>query len=125
MKRLRGLLRYGTFAFMKLYRIDELRYQDYEKLRDYLPGRFTEGGLPGIFHIPIDSDQLTEEQSEHMECQPYYCAVELEEDQISVEFLVRSSRRMRCSCIGYANEPTRAWLIGLMDEIFSTLGIIS
>lgn len=110
---------------MKTYVIDELRYQDYEKLRDYLPGRFPGGGLSGIFHVPIEAEYLSREQSVHEACQPYYCAIELEEERISVEFLVRSSQRMRCACIGYADERTRAWLMGLIDSIFDDLGIIS
>ena len=110
---------------MKFYAIDELRYQDYEKLRDYLPTRFTKGSLPGIFQIPIGADHLSREQAAHEACQPFYCAVELEENRIAVEFLVRSKNRLRCSCIGYAEERTRIWLMRLIDEIFEDLGLIS
>lgn len=118
-------MRYGTFLPMKHYAIDELRYQDYEKLRDYLPTRFPGGGLPGIFRIPLGPEHLSREQAAHVQCHPFYCTVELEENKVTVEFLVRSENRLRCSCVGYAGESTRLWLMRLMDEIFEDLGLIS
>jgi hypothetical protein len=30
---------------------------------------------------------------------------------------------MRCSCMGYATEKQRTWLIGFADAIFDELGI--
>ncbi|MCP4349400.1 MAG: hypothetical protein GY795_28300 [Desulfobacterales bacterium] len=110
---------------MKQYVIDELRIQDYEKIRDYLDNNFTSSDVGGIYWIPIDQDILTNEQAEHTECQPFYFAVDLEQNLMACELLVRSKSRMKCSCIGYATENQRNWFIRFIDAMFERLEIIT
>ncbi|MCP4111773.1 MAG: hypothetical protein GY749_40655 [Desulfobacteraceae bacterium] len=110
---------------MKQYVIDELRIQDYEKIRDYLDNNFTPSDVGGIYWIPIDQDILTNEQAEHTECQPFYFAVDLEQNLMACELLVRSKSRMKCSCIGYATENQRNWFVRFIDAMFERLEIIT
>ena len=73
--------------------------------------------------IQLDQNILTEIQMEHTSCQPFYFAVELEPDLITFELLIRTKKRIRCDCMGYATETQRNWLIRLADSIFDTLEI--
>ena len=44
---------------MKMYVIDELRYQDYEKIESFLDDTFEKSGMVGIYWLPIEPDMLT------------------------------------------------------------------
>jgi len=110
-------------GYMKQYVVDQLRYPDYEKLKALLGQTFGETQMAGIYWIHLGEDLLTPIQSEHRECQPFAAAVELQENQLSLEFLVRTRSRIRCGCIAYANEQQRNWLIGLVDRMLEQLDI--
>ena len=108
---------------MKQYVIDELRPEDHVKLKDYLDQNFRASGIPGLYWIWLKEDLRTEIQSRHRQCRPHYFAIELEENRVSCELLVRSRQKVRCSCIGYADRQQRTWLIELMDAVFEKLAI--
>jgi hypothetical protein len=108
---------------MKQYVIDELRPQDYRKLKTYLDDSFGSSVIGGIYWIALEDRILTEVQSAHDGCQPHYFAVDLSEDRLACELLVRTQARMRCNCMGYATETQRNWLIRLIDAMFEELEI--
>lgn len=108
---------------MKQYVIDELRPADYEKIKAYLDNNFGFISVDGIYWIPLDHDTLTDVQAEHVECQPFYFALDLKPNLIACELLVRSENRIRCSCIGYATKKQRNQLIQFVDSIFDRLEI--
>jgi hypothetical protein len=110
---------------MKQYVIDELRYQDYKKIESFLDESFEKSGMAGIYWLPIETDMLTEVQAGHPACQPYYVALDVEPDRLSCELLVRSRNRIRCDCIGYADERQRNRIIEILDGLLEKLGIIS
>jgi len=109
--------------FMKQYVIDELRPSDYKALKTYLNEQFGSSEIDGIYWIPVAFDILTDIQSAHTECRPQYFAVDLDDNRLTCELLVRSNNRVRCDCIHYATENQRNWLIGLIDNIFKRLQI--
>ena len=108
---------------MKQYVIDQLRPADYEAVKAYLEESFSSSNVEGIYWIPLDQDILTGVQVEHTSCQPFYFAVDLEQNFMAIEFLVRTKNRIRCSCMGYATEKQRNWIIQLADSIFDKLKI--
>ena len=108
---------------MKQYVIDELRTEDYKTLKKYLDAQYGPVAMDGIYWVPIDSNLLTEIQSEHTECRPHYFALELDQHRLACELLVRTKSRMRCDCIHYATEKQRNWLISIIDNIFKHLEI--
>lgn len=110
---------------MKQYVIDELRASDYEKIKTYMDANFTSDVVPGIYWIPIPDDQLSEAQAGHAECHPFFFAVEMGPQLMACELLIRTRSRLRCSCIRYATEGQRNWLIDTVDAIFERLEIIS
>jgi len=110
---------------MKQYVIDELRAADYLALKSYFDEHFKSATLEGIYWIPIEAELLTAVQREHRECQPHYIAVDLNQDRMACELLVRTQTRIRCNCIGYATQTQFNWLIGLIDDILNRLKVIT
>ncbi len=110
---------------MKQYLIDELRQTDYDKLKSYMDKNHKNGCIDGIYGIYIDENILTEKQASHVECAPFYFAVEMKKNSISCELLVRAKNIMRCDCIGYTNKKQREWLIEHIDSILNRLDIVT
>ena len=108
---------------MKQYVIDELRFNDYEKIKQYLDDHFHQSGVKGIYWIPLDKDCLTTEQALHEECQPHYFFVALEETALACEMLIRTENRIRCSCMGYADEKQQRRIIQFADNLLDDLDI--
>ena len=108
---------------MKQYVIDELRPGDHKKIKQYLDDVYGAAEMGAIYWVPIAEDMLTEIQREHNDCQPYYFAIELAENQLALEFLVRTKNRIRCACIGYASKDLRIWIMEAVDAIFEKLDI--
>jgi hypothetical protein len=108
---------------MKQYVVDGLRLADYGKLKAYLDGTVQAGSIDGVYWVPIAKTLLTPKQAEHTECHPLCVAVDLEPERLICELLLRTQRRMRCSCIGYATETQRNWVIQFIDSIFEALDI--
>nr|HID58869.1 hypothetical protein [Desulfobacterales bacterium] len=110
---------------MKQYIIDELRPGDYKKIKEYLDRNYGIPILDGVYRIPLHEHDLNEIQLVHKDCQPFYFAVTLERTLVSFEFLIRSQHRLRCECVGYANEKQRTSIIEFADSIFEELDIIT
>lgn len=110
---------------MKQYVIDELRPEDYHKVRRYLDDHYGPVEMGAIYWVPLAEEVLSEIQQQHTDCQPFYVAIELQQDQLALELLVRTKRRVRCACIGYATANQWNWMVGLVDTIFQRLGIIT
>jgi len=110
---------------MKQYVIDELRPDDYKKLKAYLDESFNSSDIDRIYWIPLDQENFTDIQAEHTECQPFYFAIELNPDILACELLVRTKSRVRCDCISYATEKQLNWLIRFVDGVLDKLKIIT
>jgi hypothetical protein len=110
---------------MKQYRIDELRPDDFDKLRRYLDEHHGPCQVEGLYWIPIQTNLLNEVQAAHVRCQPFYFAVELQPTSISFELLIRTTNRVRCDCINYADQEQREHIIYFADKLFEKLKILS
>ena len=110
---------------MKQYVIDELRAVDYESLKTYLQDHYGPAAVDGIYWIPLENGLLTDIQKTHPDCHPHYFAVDLDENRLALELLVRPQSVLRCDCIGYATPAQRDWLIALVDDIFNQLEILT
>ncbi|MFH2045376.1 MAG: hypothetical protein ABIK92_09530 [Pseudomonadota bacterium] len=108
---------------MKQYVIDELRHNDYEKIKTYLGENLEPSDIYGIYWLPIDNNFLAKEQAAHINCQPFFFIISLEEKLISIELLVRTRNRVSCNCIDYATEKQRNWLIGYIDDMLNRLEV--
>jgi hypothetical protein len=108
---------------MKQYVVDQLRFTDYEKIKGCLFQRFGPDAVQGVYWVPLDPERLSAVQSAHVECQPFFAALELCEGRLSVELLIRTRQRVRCECIAYATDEQRNWLIQLVDDLLLQVGV--
>ena len=110
---------------MKQYVIDELRPDDHLKLKEYLDANFAVSGFEGLYWLPMDEAAYDDVQAEHVDCQPYYFALELTPQRLACELLVRTNKCVKCECIRYATQDQRDWLIRSVDAISDRLGIVT
>ena len=110
---------------MKQYVIDEIRPQDFEKVKRYLDETYGDAGVDGLYWVPVEQAMLSGVQEAHTACAPFFMAMELGPDRLAAELLVRTRSRVRCDCIHYADQRQRTWLIQTVDAIFEKLEIIT
>ncbi|MGD9132858.1 MAG: hypothetical protein PVF78_04380 [Desulfobacterales bacterium] len=108
---------------MKQYVIDEIRPRDHQKVKQYLDAAYGPVEMGAIYWVPIAADVLTDIQLAHTDCQPFYFAIELEKERLVLELLVRTKKRIRCACIGYASRDQLIWIMEVVDAIFEKLDI--
>jgi hypothetical protein len=103
---------------MRSYVIDELSQADVERVTGALAARGYESPLDGVYFLPVPSDLLSDEQSEHLrECGPYVLILEAGEGFLRLELLVRGRGRLRCSCIAYAGPELRGLAVDTLDTL--------
>lgn len=102
---------------MRQYRIDQLSREERANIESYLNRTLKPGPMEGIYWIEVPQDLLGAEQRGHEECGPFYFAVELEEEAVSFEMLVRSQTNLHCSCIAYATSAQRDFVLRLADKM--------
>ena len=108
---------------MRVYLIDGLQLNDYNKLKNYLDNHLESSPLGGIYWLKLDKDILTDIQKEHVDCYPHVFALMLGEPSLSSEFLVRIKKKIQCDCMGCATKDQRSWLMDQVDAIFEKLEI--
>lgn len=109
---------------MKQYVIDDFRYSDYTKIKNYMDENYRCSEVSDTYWVPIDEDMLSDVQKEHSQCKPFYFLVELNAQALTWELLVRTKNKMRCSCMAYATEKQRNWCVDCVDTIFEKLKIV-
>ncbi len=110
---------------MKQYVIDELRPVDHRKLKQYLDDCYAAPGFENLYWFQLDGAVAEDKQKAHARCGPHYFALELMSDRLICELLVRTNQRVKCTCIQYASERQRNWLIQAIDTVFRKLEIIA
>ena len=108
---------------MKQYVIDEIRFEDYKKIRIYLNENMDISAINGVYWIALDYAVLNKTQAEHLKCRPFYFVIELEPTRISCELLVRTRNTVRCDCMGYATDEQFFWLVRRIDTMLDALDI--
>jgi hypothetical protein len=106
---------------MKQYILDEIANPDLARIKAYMDEKGQLAGLEGIWWVHLGKEQLSETQLAHPDCQPHCFAVELGKNLIKFEFLIRSRRTMRCSCIAYATRLQRDWIMDFADRLVADL----
>jgi hypothetical protein len=97
--------------------IDELSMEEWANLDNYLKRTVRQGGMEGMFWLPVPDDLLAEAQQGHETCGPFFFGLELAEKKLIVELLVRSQSNLHCSCISYATRPQRDFVLDFMDRM--------
>jgi hypothetical protein len=106
---------------MRQYLLDEISKTDIPRIRDYLSSHAQASGLADIWWVNINTDLLSPGQFEHRNCAPFRFAVELGGDFVRFEFLIRSQKTLRCSCIDYATRQQRDFIMAFADRLVEDL----
>jgi hypothetical protein len=106
---------------MRQYQIDEIARIDIPRVREYLNQHAGAARLEGIWWVDLPEDLLNPEQFSHPDCRPFRFAVELGDDFVRFEFLIRSRETMRCTCIGFATRQQRDFILAFADRLVEDL----
>jgi len=108
---------------MRQYLLDEISRGDILRIRDYLNDHALAAGLEDIWWVDLNEDLLSPDQFEHRDCRPFRFAVELGQNFVRFEFLIRSQQTMRCACIGYATRQQRDFILAFADRLVDDLAL--
>jgi hypothetical protein len=114
------LLRKG---FMRQYQLDEIARNDIPRVREYLDEHAIAAGVEDIWWVDLQDDLLSPEQFSHPDCRPFRFAVEVGDNFVRFEFLIRSRETMRCACIGYATRVQRDFILAFADRLVEELAL--
>jgi len=99
--------------------IDELSKEERDNIDTYLKRTLTPGALEGLFFLMLSDDLMAEAQMGHDDCRPFCFGVELTEDSLRFEMLVRSQSNMHCDCIAYATPLQRDFVLRFADALLA------
>jgi hypothetical protein len=108
---------------MKQYVIDQLRETDHEKVLEFLQKNAGASEFGDVFWVQLPVELYSDTQRAHEQCAPFRFAVNLSLNRVDFELLVRSRQVLRCSCIGYADENQRNYIIDYADRMLEELKI--
>ena len=104
---------------MRQFLVDEFSREERANIDSYLKRTLKSGPIDGLFWLAVPLDLLGAEQVGHDECGPFYFAVELGEDVLRFELLVRSQTNLHCSCIAYASPAQRDFVLKFADTLLA------
>ncbi len=106
------------------FTVDKLTKEEVRKLEEVLQRETQPSAVGGLFWVEIPERYLAPVQKAHREsCGPHYFAIEIGEDFISFEFLVRNFNRVRCDCISPATPEQKIFLLDLAKKLFALAGV--
>lgn len=73
-------------------------------IRQYFNQLELESSIPDLYWLPVPEELLSDLQAEHLStCGPYALALEICEEGLSLETLVRAQNQLHCECIAFAS----------------------
>lgn len=106
---------------MRSLLLDELSSQDVAKVRQHLKEQATASGLEDLYWIELPSELLADLQTAHQHCQPHRLAVEVGQDFVKFELLIRPVGSLRCECGAYASDEQRRFILETADRMVAEL----
>ena len=111
---------------MRSYCIDEFVPGELERLAERLDNMELSAGMEDLYWLPVPQNLLTPLQKQHEgECGPYVMALELLDESLRLELLVRARNKLRCDCVAYADHKLVDHMIGYMHGLLDELKITS
>jgi hypothetical protein len=108
---------------MRHYMLDEIMRNDIPRVREYLKEHAIAARLEDIWWVDLPEDLLSPGQFSHAECRPFRFAVEVGDNFVRFEFLIRSQQKMRCTCIDYATRQQRDFILSFADRLVEDLAL--
>lgn len=101
---------------MRSYVVDEVAEETLEKLEADLRRRGYASGIEKLYWLPVENRQLLPVHREHAAtCGPHCLALEILDDGVRLELLVRAQGRMRCECVAYPSPETEREMMLWID----------
>ncbi|WP_296303577.1 hypothetical protein [uncultured Desulfovibrio sp.] len=105
---------------MRAYLAEDLPPELCRRLADFARERGYASSLEGLFWLPVPESLWSPLQREHAaRCGPYAVSLEIGEDFLRLELLVRACNRLHCDCVAPADSATRQALIDRLEELIS------
>ena len=109
---------------MRSYHIDEFVSGELERLAERLDSMKLSAGVEGLYWFPVPKKLLTACQERHeRECGPYALALEILDEALRLELLVRARNKLRCECVGYADQRLVSHMIVYLHALLDELNI--
>ena len=109
---------------MRIYMVNDLTADQMATLRAHLDRKDMASSMADLYWLDVPQDLLNDEQRAHLpECGPYSMGLELLDDCVQLELLVRARNKIRCSCVAYADAVQRAFAMDALDSLFHDLDI--
>ncbi len=105
---------------MHSYLIDELTEDQTQSIMKRLDAMNLQSGVEGVYWLPIAQEFYTEIQEEHADkCGPYVMALEIDDESLCLELLVRAKSILHCNCVGYAHAKLEQYMMRYVDGLLS------
>ena len=99
-----------------LHLVDELQPEVIANLEAQLTKNGCQSGIERLYWLPLEKERLLPVQREHeSSCGPHCLALEILDDAVRLEFLVRAKGRMRCECVCYLSPETERHMMDWLD----------
>lgn len=109
---------------MRNYLLEDIYDEDLTKIVEALKELELAGPIEDIFYLPLPEELLHDVQKDHAsECGPYFMALEVMENCLKVELLVRAQNKIRCECVSYATPEQRNHMLDYIDQFIIDLGV--
>lgn len=99
--------------------VDQLSREEWLNLENYLKRELRPGPMAGLFWLELPRELWGSAQQGHESCAPFSLAVELAENRLILELLVRSAANLHCRCISYADPAQREFLLAFFDRMLA------
>jgi len=103
--------------------INELSDEDLVQAKAFLKENARPGGINGMYWLDLPEELLDEAQQGHEQCGPFMFGLELGDDFLSLELLVRSQSNLHCSCTAYATKSQRNFALEYLDNLVQVTNI--
>lgn len=101
---------------MRCYLVDELQPGVIAAIEAQLTQSGCQSGIERLYWLPVEKDWLLPVQREHeASCGPHCLALEILDDAVRLEFLVRAKGRMRCECVCYLSPEAERHMMDWLD----------
>ena len=111
---------------MRSYYIDEFVPGELDRLVERLESMELSAGVEDLYWLPVPKKLLTPIQQEHArECGPHVLALEILDEGLRLELLVRARNRLRCECVAYAEQRLVNHMILYLHALLDELKITS
>ena len=97
--------------------IDELSPMERDNIESYLKRSIKQGAMVGLYWLELPPDLLSEAQLGHEDHGPFYLGVEVDNQSVKFELLVRSQTNLHCTCIAHASTSQRQFVLDFIDKM--------